>query len=248
MLIKPNSQENTMLKRWRENNMKISIDFRERNRKQRALEYYTEEGHEVIIETLPVGDYVFDNQVVFEYKTMEDFFNSLRNESLFNECANQAREYKYHYIIVSGDVRNYCRNTWNWRRAKYNNNYNRYLVLSMGAYAGALRRLRTFTTPIIVKDEDEAFEEMLQQAKKCLDGLSDQYADITRPVPSNDPAMVLLTSVKGVSSKRAKKIIEYFNIKSINDLLNVRTFLEVPGVGTKTAANIYNFLHKRREP
>lgn len=225
--------------------MKIIIDSREKGRIIKAKEYYEEEGYEVEVQTLEAGDYVFNDKVVFEYKTINDFINSLKNESLFNEAANQAQRYPYHYIIITGDARTYCENNWNWERKKYNNNYKRYMLLMLGLYTGTLRRLRTFTTPIIVKDEEEAFEEMLQQAQKCLDGLTDAYANVTRPVPSQNPAMVLLCSCRGISTKRAKRIINHFQIKSLEDLLNVKNFYEVKGIGQNTAKNIYKFIHKK---
>lgn len=224
--------------------MLIQVDSREKDRKERALEYYTNEGHDVLIDTLEVGDYVFDDKVVYEYKTIEDFFNSLRDQSLFNQAANQAKKYTYHYVIICGDVQEYCKKTWYVQRKNYNN-FNIYIKRTMAGFTGALRRLRTFTTPIIVRDEEEAFEEMLQQSTKCLDGLTDAYANITRPVPSQNPAMVLLCSCRGVSTKRAKKIIDHFQIHSIEDLLKVKDFYEVKGIGKNTAKNIYEFIHRR---
>ena len=120
---------------------------------------------------------------------------------------------------------------------------------NLGRYFGALRRLRTFTTPIIVVKEVQAFDEMLLQAIKCLDGKSKFYSNVTRPVPSQDPIDVLLTSVKGISSKKAESIRKTHNLSNIYDLMNltINNFEEVEGIGSKTSSNIYEFIHKGEE-
>ena len=69
--------------------MKVIIDSREKARKEPARIFYSGKGHEASIEMLEVGDYLFDDQVVFEYKEIGDFMSSILNESLFNEAANQ---------------------------------------------------------------------------------------------------------------------------------------------------------------
>ena len=59
--------------------MNIIIDSREKGRRERASTYYTNKGHKANVETLDVGDYLFDDQVVFEYKIMSDFMSSVLN-------------------------------------------------------------------------------------------------------------------------------------------------------------------------
>ena len=53
--------------------MDILIDSREKSRRERASAYYSDKGHNASIDTLDVGDYVFSDQVVFEYKEISDF-------------------------------------------------------------------------------------------------------------------------------------------------------------------------------
>lgn len=226
--------------------MDILIDSREKQRKIRAADFYAGKGHSSTIKSLDVGDYVFSDQVVFEYKEIGDFMSSVLNESLFNEAMNQALVYPFHFVMVQGNLRTWLDDNWKYVNTKWKNRYDKYLHANLGRYFGALRRLRTFTCPILVVREEQAFDEMLLQAIKCLDGKSKFYSNVTRPVPSQDPIDVLLTSCKGVSSKKAEAIRKTHNLSNIYDLMNltVNNFEEVEGIGSKTSTNIYEFIHK----
>lgn len=226
--------------------LNIRIDSREKGRRERASSYYSNKGHNCSVLTLDVGDYLFNDRVVFEYKEIGDFISSVLNESVFNEAANQALEYPFHYVIVVGDMKNYIKSNWVYNKSRWNGNYPEYILHYYGLYYGALRRLRTFTTPIECYDEKQALGEMLLQSIKCMDGKSKFYSNVTRPVPSQDPVDVLLTSCKGVSTKKAEAIRKTHTIANIYDLMNltVNNFKEVEGIGDKTSSNIYEFIHK----
>ena len=223
-------------------NMEILIDSREKERKERANIFYSGKGHTATVEMLDVGDYLFDDQVVFEYKEIGDFMSSITNESLFNEAANQSLQYPYHYVVIVGDMKSYVKSNYKYSKM---DDYGKYILLNYGKYYGALRRLRTFTTPIECSDEKQAFYEMLLQSIKCLDGKSKYYSNVSRQVESQDPVDVLLTSCKGISIKKAEAIRKHHTLNSIYDLMNlsVNDFKLIDGIGDKTANNVYQFIH-----
>ena len=231
--------------------MIVTVDSREKDRKDRAIDFYTNKGHEAQVEMLDVGDYLFDNSVVFEYKEISDFMSSIKNNSVFNEAANQSLEYKYHYVIIVGDVRDYLNNNWSYypTRKQWKNRYDKFLAANLLMYYGAIRRLRVFTCPVEIIGEENAFQEMLLQAIKCLDGKSKFYSNVTRQVESQDPVDVLLSSCRGVSSKKANAIRKHHSLNSVWDLmeLTVNDFKAVDGFGEKSSNNVYNFLHKGDE-
>ena len=223
--------------------MNIIIDSREKDRKERANIFYSGKGHETKIEMLDVGDYLFNDQVVFEYKEIGDFMSSILNESLFNEAANQSLKYPFHYVVIVGDMKQYVKANFQYSRM---DDYGKYILVNYGRYYGALRRLRTFTTPIECSDEKQAFYEMLLQSIKCLDGKSKYYSNVSRQVESQDPVDILLTACKGISSKKAEAIRKTHTINNVYDLMNltVNNLQEVEGIGEKTSNNVYEFLHK----
>ena len=225
--------------------MNIRIDTREKDRKERANIFYSGKGHTTKIEMLEVGDYLFDDQVVFEYKEISDFMSSVLNESLFNEAANQSLRYPYHYVVIVGDVKDYVKSRWGFSKSKWKGDYPKYILSNYSRYYGALRRLRTFTTPIECFDEKQAFYEMLLQSIKCLDGKSKYYSNVSRQVESQDPVDVLLTSCKGISIKKAEAIRKQHTLNNVYDLMNltINDFKLIDGIGDKTATNVYEFLH-----
>ena len=229
--------------------MKVCIDSREKARKERANIFYSGKGHETSVEMLDVGDYLFDDRVVFEYKEIGDFMSSVLNESLFNEAANQSLRYPYHYVIVVGDVKEYVKSRWGFNKGKWHGDYPKYILSNYSRYYGALRRLRTFTCPIECFDEKQAFYEMLLQSIKCLDGKSKYYSNVTRQVESQDPVDTLLTSCKGISIKKAEAIRKHHTINTVYDLMNltVDDFKAVDMMGEKSSNNVYEFIHKGEE-
>ena len=228
--------------------MNIVIDSREKARKEPARIFYSGKGHEASIEMLEVGDYLFDDQVVFEYKDIADFMSSIKDNSVFNEAANQSLEYRYHYVIIVGDVRDYLNHNWAYypTRKQWKNRYDKFLATNLLMYYGAIRRLRVFTVPIEIIGEENAFQEMLLQAIKCLDGKSKFYSNVTRQVESQDPVDILLCATKNISVKKANAIRKTHTIDNVYDLmkLTVNDFKLVDGIGEKSANNVYEFLHK----
>lgn len=62
--------------------MNVVVDFREQTRIKEAKEYYGD----ITVSELDTGDFLFDEEVVFEYKTFEDFIASIFDGRVFNQA------------------------------------------------------------------------------------------------------------------------------------------------------------------
>lgn len=237
--------------------MRIIVDTREHGphgltstRKSRAQEYYSSKGYDCEIRQLTYGDYLFNNQVVFEYKLIDDLMKSITNGRLFDECVNQTVTYPYSYLIVEGNLQDYILDSWESYivRKQYMFDYNKFIKSTYSRYEGAIRRVQTICPVIYAASESVAFQEMLLQAQKCCE--SKHYGSEAKSLLKSASAVdSVLCSVKGVSSKKAKLIKETLNIKNLNDLINcsVKDFNKVKSIGEITANNIYSFIHKKED-
>lgn len=237
--------------------MRIIVDTREHGphgltstRKSRAQEYYSSKGYDCEIRQLTYGDYLFNNQVVFEYKLIDDLMKSITNGRLFDECVNQTVTYPYSYLIVEGNLQDYILDSWESYivRKQYMFDYNKFIKSTYSRYEGAIRRVQTICPVIYAASESVAFQEMLLQAQKCCE--SKHYGSEAKSLLKSASAVdSVLCSVKGVSSKKAKLIKETLHIKNLNDLINcsVKDFNKVKSIGEITANNIYSFIHKKED-
>lgn len=234
--------------------MMILVDSREHGphglastRKSRAQEYYSTKGYDCEIRQLTYGDYLFNNQVVFEYKLIDDLMKSITNGRLFDECVNQTVTYPYSYLIVEGNLQDYILDSWESYivRKQYMFDYNKFIKSTYARYEGAIRRVQTICPVIYASSESVAFQEMLLQAQKCCE--SKTYgSEVKNLVKSASAVDSVLCSVKGVSDKKAKLIKETLNIRSLSDLIGatIEDFNKVKSIGEITANNIYSFIHE----
>lgn len=205
--------------------MLIRVDTREQSRIKSAERYYKED--EVIVEELLTGDYVFDDKVVFEFKTMQDFISSINDGRVFNECIEQSEVYPHHFCIIQGS-------NYDLKRAlEYSP------ATTMSHYYGAIARLNTYTTVVnIYGGVRNALNFMRVQASKCLDdtGKLKHY-----PVKSYNTAFnVLCHDIRGVNKVRAENIVSTCDCETVADVfkLTVDDLVNVDGIGEKIAENI----------
>jgi Fanconi anemia group M protein len=211
--------------------MKIQISDKEQSRIKSASDYYTRQGHEVTVTNLEIGDYIFNNKVVFEFKTTADFVASIQDNRVFNEAINQAENYDYHYVIIQGDDHS---------RAKALAMSRNYQEITYFGYLGAIASLNRYTTviesysPLI----NEAYYRMMITAKKCL-----QNKPIVRKFnrkSKNNAFNWLCYCNYGINAKKATAIIETLNLHTLNDLqqLTIEKLMTVDGIGKKNAEKI----------
>ena len=216
--------------------MKVTIDSREQSRIRTATEYYTKQGLEVEVQEEQIGDYIFNDKVVFEFKTIADFVSSIQDGRVFNQAINQAENYDHHYVLIQGDEHS---------RAKAIAMSRHYREVTYFQYLGAIASLNRYTTVIESYSPfiQEAYYRMLITAKKAL-----QNKPIVKKFPKKhkNTALNFLTySIYGINYKKAQLICDTYHLESLTDLLELTTddLKNIQGIGDKTAQNITEAIH-----
>ena len=206
--------------------MNITIDSREQARIPIAQEYYTNLGHKVQVKELITGDYIFNDQVVMEFKTASDFIGSITDGRLFNETQKQMENYEIHFLVLHATNRDFK------EALKHTGMEKKHII-------GAKSRLQTYTK--IIRGTltiEDTFQEMLTTAEKCLDDktLCRQFG-----TKSVNPAFnVLSCCVDDIKGERAKSIVNFLGLNTIQDVCNLtyEQLVEVPGIGDVLANKI----------
>lgn len=224
--------------------VKLNIDNRESNtRIDSACQYFNEE-YEIKVDTLPIGDFVFDNKVCFEYKTANDVISSIIDGRIFRQ-AEKMKQYPYSYIIIVGDVAR----TIHERNASYWNKRNNLRQFTVKSYIGALARLNVDSKVIHVDNNQQCWLLMDYLVKKLLDA-NPNVKGVERPrVTLSDPIATFLSCIyindsQRLGIKTAVMIREYLHLESLSDLLEIEfeDLIKVKGVGVKTAKKIMEVL------
>lgn len=216
--------------------MKVQIDTREKNRITSATKYFKEQGLEVETTELPIGDYIFNNKVVFEFKLISDFIASIQDNRVFNQAINQRENYPYHFVIIHGDLAT---------RSKCISMTKHYRPVNIFQYIGAISSLNRYTTVIETYSPylNESYYRMMTQARKCL-----QDKPIVKKFPKkhkNAAFNYLCYCVYGINAKKAQRIVEHNQLDTLNDLMNltVDDLTSIEGIGEKTATQIIGAIH-----
>lgn len=219
--------------------MKIIIDYREQSRIKPAIHHYKK--HAPTVEDLPTGDYLFNDKVVFEYKTFTDFIGSIVDKRVFNQSISQREAYPYHFVILE------LGESFNLEKAlkKYNNRNGKGRKVYDTQYYGTISRLNTYTTVIpVCGDSYECFRVMLKQAEKCLeDKTLIKYPSVKT---ANSALNYLCNDVRGVGLVTGENIVDTLKLETLEDLLGLThdDLIRVTGVGDKTAENIMAKIRK----
>lgn len=237
--------------------MRIKIDNREDNRRIAScvkyftnLEYnpenpkYDNLNNHITIETLAIGDYIFDDKVVFEFKTASDLINSIMDGRVFKQ-ANHMKQYPFSYIIVVGNVAEEINRR---NQPKYFNKYNKMRTFTLKNYLGALARLNTYSNVIQLDNNQQCWILMSYLVSKLLEDSSVKAVDkpsfkLTDPIASF-LGCIYVNQNQRVSSKQAVLIREHLHLETLDDLLNVTydDLIGVKGIGGKTARKIIEVL------
>lgn len=224
--------------------MKLQIDNREDNKRIESARQFFNDNYSIETDNYPVGDFIFDGKVCFEYKTADDIISSIIDGRVFRQ-AEKMKQYPFSYIIIVGDVAG----TINERNANYWNRRNNVKQFTLRNYLGALARLNIESNTIHVDNNQQCWILMDFLVKKLLDK-NPQVKGVEKPrVTLSDPIATFLSSIyvngtQRVGIKQAVMIREYLKLEKLEDLLAVSydDLINIKGVGKKTARSIMEVL------
>lgn len=211
--------------------MLVQIDSREKDRIQSASEYYKQQGLEVEVCELEVGDYIFDHKVCFEMKLIPDFIASIQEGRVFNQAITMAENYDWSFVMIHGDL---------YQRTKAIIQSRDYIPMNIEQYIGSISSLNRYTTVLQCYNHviQEAYFTMMKQAEKCLSN-----RPIVKKFPKKDKNVCfnyLAYCVYGISGKKAEKIVKELELSTLEDLLYLdhTKLTNIEGIGDKLASRI----------
>lgn len=222
--------------------MELEIDVREKDsRKESAYQFFINKKYDVSVRQLPIGDFIFDKKIVFEWKTANDMIQSIMDGRIFRQ-AKRMRQYPFHYVIVVGNV-------FDEIKARYsdweNPHYRRYRKkgqrsFTVNNYIGGLATLYEQDNVIHVENQHQAFTIMWYMSQNILKKDKDARA-IDKPIcKMTDAVSTFLCCIDGISTKTALLIKNQLKLETLHDLLDVTysDLIKIKGVGSVTAEKI----------
>jgi len=191
---------------------------------------------------IEVGDYVYDD-VCFEAKSSIDFLGSVLSKRIWTQIDNMDRHYKTNVVIIYGTIKEAI-------DAIIENSYSKMPIASRkiifnNKFLGALGRitLDTDVKAFWVPTEKEAALLITSVCKmKPID------RDVIRPqvikrISTDDLRLDVLTSIKGISIKKAKALLNKFG--SIVEIAHTpaNEISSIDGIGPTIASRVLEVLN-----
>ena len=195
---------------------------------------------------IEIGDYVFDN-VCFEAKSTTDFLGSVMNKRLWTQLDNMDRHYETNVVIIYGDMQEAIHNVIQHSPSKMPI-ATRSIMLN-NKFLGAIGRivLDTDAKPFWVKSEEEAALIITAVSKMKPITRETKAPQIFKRITTDDLRIDLLSSIKGVSIKKAKQMInQYGSIMEIGEC-SAYELQAIEGIGETLAKRIISTLNSEEK-
>lgn len=209
------------------NKLKIVADYREVPSK--IPEFLTEKGVSTELKALKTGDYFFNNEVLFERKTRDDFALSIFQNRLFSQCSRMKKSHYHNVLLIEG------------------NPYNTKHDISRKAIRGALLSVSvSWQIPIIYSSNPLDSAGMLIMAGKQLLQNNCQYLRKGhKPKRIKSKSLYFLQGLTSVGPSTAKALMEHFGSAENVVLASEEELMEIEGLGATKARRIRRFLSNK---
>ena len=225
----------------------LVIDSREKSKLAELVEKEAKRLH-VITEKrfLQIGDYVCGD-VCFEAKSTTDFLGSVMSKRLWTQIDNMDRHYTTNVIIIYGTIDeailSIIENSPNNMPVKAR------AVMLQNKFMAAIGRitLDMDAKPFWVSNVEQASEIIASVAKMQPKERKVIQPEVFKRVTTDDLRIDMLTSIKGVSSKKAKDMIKQFG--SLMEIGECSAFelQAIDGIGKTLAERIITTLNSEEK-
>tara|TARA_R110002020_G_scaffold24198_2_gene79779 strand:- start:3586 stop:4275 length:690 start_codon:yes stop_codon:yes gene_type:complete len=195
---------------------------------------------------IEIGDYVYDD-VCFEAKSATDFLGSVMSKRLWTQLDNMDRHYKTNIVIIHGDMQEAILNIIEHSPSKMPLG-SRSIMLN-NKFLGAIGRitLDTDIKPFWVPTEEEAALIITAICKMKPIERDTIAPQIFKRLSTDDLRLDLLSSIKGVSIKKAKELITiYGSIMEIGEC-SAYELQAIEGIGETLAKRIVTTLNSEEK-
>ena len=229
--------------------MKLKIDSRENSElTKQVLEKASELNIQTEKQWLDIGDYVF-NDVCFEAKSSFDFLQSIVNNRLWNQMDNMDRAFDNNIVILYGTMEEAIQT--HLSHSKSTMPKATQSVLLTKKFYGALGKiiLDTDCTLLWVKNEKVAAQLICVVCKMQPHDREVYTPRIVkkRKISTTDLRIDVLTTIKGVSEKKAKALIDTFgSIMEIGEASS-NELCALDGIGSVLAKRIHDTLNSEEK-
>lgn len=182
------------------------------------------EGVEVVTGRLPVGDYLVDDKLLFERKTLGDLVESIKDGRLFRQCICMAASKRRGILILEGTTRDFVRHG-----------------MSREAIQGALISVSvTMGIPLLrSRDAEESARLMIFAARQVSTPVSGAIPRKgVRPKGKRREQIEVLQSLPGIGPARANRLLDHFGTVEAVMRAEATELAHLPGIGTATAQAI----------
>jgi len=219
----------TSLSTYVESDIAMYVDHREKG--SQVMKNLLQSGVQLTSSQLTIGDYQLSTRVCVEFKTVEDFVNSIVDGRLFEQLVNMKQHFSKPLLLIQGKE-----DMYSIRKVHPN------------AIRGALGSIATkLCIPIIqTKDAHETAELLLHIAKKEQEEVGHEFSPHgnKRPRTGKEIQEYIVSSFPGVGYGLAKPLLKRF--KTVKSIVNAseEELKEVELIGEKKAKTIIESLEK----
>jgi len=204
--------------------LNIIADYREVPSKIPDL--LLEKGVATELKNLKTGDYIVNNEVLFERKTRDDFALSIFQNRLFSQCSRMKKSDYHTVLLIEG------------------NPYNTSHDISRQSIRGALLSVSvSWQIPTIFSSNHSDSADMLIIAGKQLLKNNCQYLRRGhKPKRIKRKSLYFLQGLPSVGPSTSYALLEHFGSPENVVLASEEDLMEIEGLGAKKARRIRKFL------